>query len=201
MRKRKIIFNLLSLFSFLCYFILNWILLFSLFGTFYLLNLYFKEDTFGGKVLLFYIISLLTANLVLIYIQKKMNLLERLDRKAKSFKDFYYTKKYGKKFKKPKISDFNITSNEFKIYNNRFQLSFSAFITLFSIICFVFYKFEFGNKEKVVIIFIAILIYYLTKYIDKRISLKHKYYKKINDFQKKIKIYYKIQEENNYNTD
>jgi hypothetical protein len=129
--------------------------------------------------------------------------LEKLDDYAKTYKRYPYSEKYGSNFPKPKPEDFGISHVEFEEYNNRFQFEFIKMFFTYGLLiagCIYLIKFKLPTKHGIILIgaiaIAAILLNYLFKYWNNKISQKHIYYKKIKNYQEAVHIYYKILGEN-----
>ena len=165
----------------------------------------FLSEKYIGKLglTLGWIIGLFTGSLLLMGIEKLYPYIEKIDKKAKTFKLYPYTESYGRNYPHPKPEDFLITQNEFKDYNCRFQCEYIKLIFtygLFISVCIYTLQTKLSGSPRIFLIggaaAVAISLNYLFNYWNKKISQRHRHYKKINEFQQALNIYYKIRDEN-----
>ena len=150
-----------------------------------------------------YIIGLFVGGLLFIGLKQLYPYIERLDDKAETFKSYPYTEKYGRNYPQPTPEDFGITQDEFKDYNNRFQFEYIKLIFTYGLwiaVCIYLLREKLSGSIGIFIIggaaATAISLNYLFDYWNKKISQRHRYYKKIHEFQEELKIYFKIRDEN-----
>lgn len=165
----------------------------------------FLSEKYIGKLGLTvgWIIGLFVGGLLFMGLERLYPYLEKLDDKAKTFKRYPYTEKYGRNYPYPKPEDFGITQNEFKDYNSRFQFEYIKLIFTYGLwISAGIYSLQAKLSGSNGILLIggaattAIFFNYLFDYWNKKISQRHRYYEKINEFQQALKIYFKIRDEN-----
>lgn len=150
-----------------------------------------------------WVIGMFVGALLFYRLERLSPLLDRLDNSAKALKKYPYTEKYGIDFPKPASDDFKITQAEFKDYNKRFQFEYiKLFFTygLWIASCiFILQKKTYGFFSILIAGragALAIIFNYLFEYWNRRISQAHPNYQKIHAYQKALKIYYEIREEN-----
>ena len=150
-----------------------------------------------------YIIALPFGGLFLYGFSKITPVLENWDSKAESYKPKPFTHKYGVNYPIPKPENFGIKKEEFEEYNKRFQFDYIKTVLSYGIFIFsLIYSIKTGLKGVSGQIVIGagasagIIVDYLFNAWNSKISQKHKYYFKVNEYQKSNKIYWKIQREN-----
>jgi hypothetical protein len=165
----------------------------------------FLTEKYIGKfgISVGWIIGLFAAGLLLMGLERLSPYLERLDDYTKTFKQYPYTEKYGKDCLQPKPEDFRITQDEFKDYNKRFQFEYIRFIFTYGLwiaACIYLIKEKIKGIDAIFLAGVAgmgaILLNYLFGYLNKRISLRHRYYEKIHKYQEALNIYFRIRDEN-----
>jgi hypothetical protein len=126
--------------------------------------------------------------------------LEKIYAKMRTYKPF--TEKNGSNYPQPKPEDFGITHEEFQEYNSRFQFEFIKTILTYGLwIAAIIYSFQVNLRKPQAFYLIvgasavAILNNYLFDHWNKKISQRHRYFKKINKFQQALRIHSKIQDE------
>lgn len=150
-----------------------------------------------------WIIGMFVGGLLMMGLERLSPHLEKLDHKAKNYKSYPYTEKYGRNYPHPKPEDFGITQDEFKEYNGRFQFELIKLIFTYGLwIAACIYSLQTKRNGAQGFFLIGgvavttILLNYLFDYWNNRISQRHRYYEKINEFQQALKIYFKIRDEN-----
>ncbi len=163
-----------------------------------------SEDYIGKSGLAIgWIIGLFVGGILLIVLVRLYPYLEKLDVYSKTYKSYPYTEKYGRNYPQPKPEDFGITQTEFKEYNNRFQFEYTKLIFPYGILiaaCIYVLQGKISGRQGIFLIggavTFAILLNYLFESWNKKISIRHRYYNKINKFQEAFHIYLKIRDEN-----
>ena len=129
--------------------------------------------------------------------------MEKLDNHAKTYKQYPYTEKFGKKYPQPKPENFGITQAEFTDYNSRFQFEYIKIIFTYGLwIAACIYVLQGKIKGNNAILFVgciamlSIILDYFFDYWNKKISQRHRYYEKIHKYQQALHIYFSIREEN-----
>ncbi|MCB0502566.1 MAG: hypothetical protein KDD32_07770 [Bacteroidetes bacterium] len=150
-----------------------------------------------------YIIGLFVGGLLFMGLQLLYPYVEKLDAKAKTFKRNTYTEKYGRNFPQPTPEDFGITQDEFKDYKNRFQFEYIKLLFTYGLwfaVGVYTLRENLSGSFGIYLIggtaVISISINHLFDYWNKKISQRHRYYEKINQYQQALKIYFKIRDEN-----
>lgn len=164
----------------------------------------YTENYIGKNSLVIgFIVGLLVGGVLWIGFEKLLPLLDKLGNLAEGYKQYPYTKKYGKDYPRPKPSNFGITQDEFNSYNKRFQFEFIKIIFTYGIVIAAnFYVLGNNLKSKaglsIVIssILIGILLEKLFSYINQKISKKHSSYEKIHKYQQALSIYFRVRDEN-----
>lgn len=199
----RIRYNLLSFLSFLLSYIGILGLRLAIAGV--AIGIAFLSEKYIGKIglTLGWIIGFFAGGLFLIGLEGLHTSLEKLDDKAKTYKRYPYTEKYGRNYPHPKPENFGITQNEFKDYNSRFQFEYIKLLFTYGLCisaCIYSLQVKHSGSSGVLLIggaaTMAILLDYLFDCWNKRISERHHCHKKINEFQKALKVYYKIRDEN-----
>lgn len=149
------------------------------------------------------IIGLFVAGLLIMGLKRLNPYLEKLDVKAKAYKRFPYSERYGRNYPQPTPGDFGITQDEFDEYNSRFQFEFIRLIFTYGIwisACIYLLRAKLNGSQAIFLIggaaATAILLDYVFNYWNKKLSQRHHCYKKIHEFQEALKIYFKIRDEN-----
>lgn len=158
-------------------------------------------DDFGLTI--GYIIGLFVGGILFIGLQYLYPYLEKFDDYTKTYKQYFYTEKYGKDYPRPTPEDFGITQAEFKDYNSRFQFEYMKLLLTYGFwiaVCVYVLQANMKGSNAILLLggtgMIAIILNYLFNYWNKMISQKHRYYEKIHKFQQSLHIYFRIRDEN-----